>query len=152
MAVKLKDSPQRKFPVWENIVLVVAQSEKEALRKAEMHGRFDEGGDDGTFGWGGKPATWVFMGVRKLTECMTLTDRVEDGTKISFNELELDSEEAVDQLASGRPAAAMYNDQCRTVETAKPGRRTTRLPAKNKHPAIASEAVPHVTRARRKRA
>lgn len=124
LAVKLKDRAQKKFPVWENIVLVEAKSEKEALRKAETHGRAEEGDDDGSFRWGGKPARWVFMGVRKLTECATLADRVEDGTEVSFNELELDSEAAVEQLASGRPTPAKYNDQCRVLVPAKRSRRS----------------------------
>jgi hypothetical protein len=81
--VKLKAGAQRPFPVWENIVLLRARSEEEALAKAEQRGRAEAGDDDGTFRWNGKPAEWVFAGVRKLTLCEDSEDRPGDGTEVS---------------------------------------------------------------------
>jgi hypothetical protein len=69
MFVKTKGKRQRRFPVWENILFFQADSETDAFTKAEERGRLEEGDDDGTFRWGGKPAAWVFAGVRKLTTC-----------------------------------------------------------------------------------
>src|SRR5947209_5408588 len=103
MVVKLKSERQTRFPVWENIVLLEAESPDEAFAKAEHVGRKGEGDDGGSFRWGGRPARWEFAGVRKLTECVTFQDRPGDETEISFNELELDSQEAVDLLAKGEP-------------------------------------------------
>jgi hypothetical protein len=102
MSVKLKAKLQRRFPVWENIVLVEADSEERAFQRAERRGRLDEGDDDGTFTWGGQPATWVFAGVRKLTACEDFDTQPKNGTEISFLEFELDSKEAVRRLAQGR--------------------------------------------------
>ncbi len=102
MSVRLKAKQQRRFPVWENIVLIEADSEKQAFQKAERRGRLDEGDDDGTLTWGGHPATWVFAGVRKLTSCEDSQSPPGDRTEISFLEFELDSVESVRKLAEGQ--------------------------------------------------
>jgi hypothetical protein len=53
--VKLKEQPQKHFPVWENIILLQAASEEHAWHKARAHGRVEAGDGDGTFRWGGEP-------------------------------------------------------------------------------------------------
>jgi hypothetical protein len=111
MSVRLKAKQQRRFPVWENIVLIQANSEKQAFQKAERRGRLDEGDDDGTFTWGGHPATWVFAGVRKLTSCEDSQSPPGDGTEISFLEFELDSEEAVRKLVEGQQVKMQSNER-----------------------------------------
>jgi hypothetical protein len=113
MYVKLKERPQSKFTVWENIVLIQAASEEEAWNKAEERGRADEGDDDGTLRWGGKPATWVFEGIRKLTACHSEQKRPGDGTEISFTEMQVESEQALHKLAEGLPVTVKYNDRFR---------------------------------------
>ena len=105
MYVKLKDGTQDRVPVWENMVLIKAPSEEVALAKAEQHGRAEEGDDEGTFRWGGKPARWVFAGVRKVTLCQDSQRRPDDGTEVSFMELEVASEEAVAKLVAGDPVS-----------------------------------------------
>jgi hypothetical protein len=113
MAVELKDTVQESFPVWENIILIEAASEEEAFEKAERYGRNEEGDDGGSFRWGKKPARWVFAGVRKLTECLSMTDRPGDETELTYNELELDSMQAVKALAAGKRVRVSYNDRFR---------------------------------------
>jgi hypothetical protein len=99
--VKLKDHPQQSYTVWENIVLIKAQTEEEAFEKAAQRGKEGEGDDDGSFRWEGKPAQWVFAGVRKLTLCEDPEKRPGDGTEVSYLELEVDSEQAVSKLVRG---------------------------------------------------
>ncbi len=111
MSVKLKTKQQRRFPVWENIVLVEADSEERAFQKAERRGRLDEGDDDGTFTWSGQPAAWVFAGIRKLTLCEDSESPPSDGTEISFLEFELDSKEAVRKFAQGRQVSMRSIDR-----------------------------------------
>jgi hypothetical protein len=118
MAVRLIGQRQTRYPVWENIVLIEAGSEAEAFAKAEHIGRGEEGDDGGTFRWGGQPATWVFRGIRKLTECVSAADRPGDGTEVSYVEMELDSQEAVDLLAAGEPVAVSYNERYRPLKKA----------------------------------
>ncbi len=109
--VRYKDRKPRRVPVWENIVLIKADSEGEAFAKAEKRGHEEEGDDDGTFRWGNHPAEWVFAGVRKLTLCQDEDQRPRDGTEVTFLELELPSESLVRKLASGEPVSVKLADQ-----------------------------------------
>lgn len=111
MAVKLKEKPQKQFPVWENIVLIEADSEKEAFARAEQCGRASAGDDDGSFRWDGEPATWLFVGVRKMVECALMGSRPGDGDEMSYTELVCDSWETVQQLAQGESVSLRYNDR-----------------------------------------
>jgi hypothetical protein len=116
--VRLKAQPQRRFPVWENIVLIRADSDEEAFAKAAEHGRKEEGDDDGTFHWGGQPASWVFAGVRKLTACQDPEKRPGDGTEVSYLEMEVSSAEAVEQLVGGQPVAVRLKERFNTANEA----------------------------------
>jgi hypothetical protein len=109
--VQLKDQPQGRCTVWENIVLIKAASEEEAFEKAERRGRNESGDDDGTFRWNGKPARWVFAGVRKLTSCEDPDRRPDDGTEITYTEMQLESEESVRKLVQGDPVKIQYTDR-----------------------------------------
>ncbi len=111
LCVKVKDGPQKKFPVWENIVLIKANSEDEAFEKAEQRGREEEGDDDGTFRWGGKRASRQFAGVRKLTLCQDSDQRPADGTEVTYSEMEVESEQAVRKLAEGKQVAVKFADE-----------------------------------------
>ena len=111
MVVEFKDAVQDGYPVWENIVLINAASEDEAFQKAEGHGRDAEGDDRGSFKWGKNRAKWVFAGVRKLTECVMVTESPDDGAEITFNELELPSQEVVKKFAQGKRVEVLYNDR-----------------------------------------
>ncbi len=113
MYVKFKEQPQSTFPVWENIVLINADSEDEAFAKAEKHGHDHEGDDEGSFRWGGKPATWVFAGVRKLTVCQDPEERPSDGTELSYTEMQLGSEQSVRKLAKGEPVEVRFRERFR---------------------------------------
>jgi hypothetical protein len=85
MYVQFKKHVQRTYPVRENVVLIRADSAEEAFEKAERRGKEDEGDSSGTFTWGGKPATWVFGGVRKLMKCgADEKERPNDGTEVTY--------------------------------------------------------------------
>jgi hypothetical protein len=110
MYVKIKDGKQGKCRAWENIILIKASSEEEALAKATERGRQDEGDDDGTFRWGGKPAEWAFAGVRKLTLCEDAERRPGDGDEVTYLELEVESEQALQKLLDGKSVAVKFRD------------------------------------------
>jgi hypothetical protein len=110
MYVKRKSKTQGKIPVWENIVLIKADSEEAAFDKAQERGRQDEGDDDGTFMWAGQPAEWVFASVRKLTLCEDPEKRPTDGCEISYTEMEVPSEQALRSLVEGKPTTVQVND------------------------------------------
>lgn len=115
MFVQLKKKKQRRFPVWENIVLVQANSEVQAFQKAERKGRLEEGDDDGSFTWGGEAATWVFAGVRKLTMCEDFETRPGDGTEVTYVEFELESLGAVRKLARSQAVTFRSKEQFRVT-------------------------------------
>jgi hypothetical protein len=108
---------QQHFPIWENIVLVEADSEDQAFEKAERFGHQNEGDDGGNFRWGNHPAKWVFAGVRKLTECALVTNRPVDGTELTYCELEVDSRAAIDKFIAGDPVKVRYNDRYRSEKS-----------------------------------
>ena len=116
MVVKFKRGPQKRFPVWENIVLVKADTEQQAFAKAEALGNDEANDNDGSFRWDGKPARWEFAGVRKIVECAVISQRPGDGDELTFNELEFDSLTAVEAFARAMPATARYNERFRILD------------------------------------
>jgi uncharacterized protein DUF4288 len=106
--VKYKEQPQAHFPLWENVVLVEAETEDEALAKAEQRGRADEGDCDGSFRWDGKPATWIFAGVRQLIRCEDESERPGDGTEVTYSEMAVDSLEELQHFVDGKTATVRY--------------------------------------------
>jgi len=98
---KRKSGRQKRFLVWENIVLVHARSFEEAYEKAERRGREDEELDDGSTTIGGHPCSIVFAGVRKATLCQDPRARPKDGTEVSYNEIGVQSEAAIKKLVDG---------------------------------------------------
>ena len=119
MYVQLKDKLQDRFPVWENIVLVKADSEDEAFAKAEQRGREEAGDDDGSFRWAGSPAVWVFAGVRKITSCESPEKRPADGTEVSFLEMEASSKEAIAKWLDGEAVAMKFTEKMRVAAPGK---------------------------------
>jgi hypothetical protein len=110
MVVKYDRGTQKRFPVWENILLIRAASEEQAFEKAEAAGRGAAGNDDGSFRWQGRPARWEFAGVRKIVTCATENQRPADGDELTYNELEFDSQLAVNAFARGLAASARFDD------------------------------------------
>lgn len=114
MAIRYENPrDQKDYPVWENVVLVRADSGEKALRKAEELGRADE--DDGSeqLRWEGKPARWAFAGVRKLIECRTPQDpqdRLRTGTEVTYSQMILDSPEALEKFVQGDPVPVLYEE------------------------------------------
>jgi hypothetical protein len=110
--VERKDHDQDCFPLWENIVLIEADSEEEAFAKAEQRGREDEDADD-SLRLGGKPARLVFAGVRKLTECQDADKRPGDGTEVSYIEMEVGSKKAIEKLLGNKPVSIKFMEKFR---------------------------------------
>ena len=115
--VEMKQQPQDRFPVWENVVLIEAATEDEAFDKAEVVGRGDEGDDDGSFRWEGEPARWVFAGVRKLTTCENEESRPGDGTELTYIQMEVASREALARLVESESVQVELKDQFPSEET-----------------------------------
>jgi hypothetical protein len=107
---RLKQGKQRSVRVWENVVLVRAETEAEAFAKAERRGREEQAADDGTIRLGSHPAELVFAGVRKVVLCEDETKRPSDGSEVTYTEMVLPSEKAVYQLAAGDSVAVTIDE------------------------------------------
>ncbi len=111
--VKYSEHKQKTFPLWENVILIRAQSEEEAFAKAEAHGQRLAGKGSPTFTWDGKPAMWVFGGVRKVTACDDAEERPDDGTEITYTQMQVRSAEALKKFLAGQPVEVEYIEQYR---------------------------------------
>ena len=117
MYVKFRVHTQNAYPIWENVVLVHAETTNEAWEKAVIFGRQEEGDSQGTFTWDEKPAMWMFGGVRKLMECERSLDQhgengesnaLGEGSEITYSQFEVESEEALTKLIQGEPVTIYY--------------------------------------------
>jgi len=106
---KLRNRKQRRFRVWENIILIRARDSEEAYAKAEERGR-EDAFDDESLTWGGHPARVVFAGVRKITYCEDPETRPTDRTEITYIEMDLESETAIRKLVEVKPVAVEIMD------------------------------------------
>jgi hypothetical protein len=98
--------------VWENMILVEAQSPEMALEKAKTIGLEDQDSSHGTT-IDDRPARMIFVGVRKLIECRTIGDienKPADGTEVTFSEFLVKNEEDVRKLAAGDPVRVLYRN------------------------------------------
>lgn len=109
MAIRFKEGVQNEFPAWENIILIQAETDQEALDKAEARARQDEGECGLT--WAGHPAEFVFSGLRKVVKCYESELQPSDGTELTYNQLVFSNKEDFDAFASGREAHALFENE-----------------------------------------
>ncbi len=112
MCLELNHDPQEAFMVYENVVLIGAESPEEAMRKAEAQGRSEEEGPDDSTTLDGKPARWMFAGVRKVVSCLCYPDgeKPGDGDELTYNTYYLKSLDEVAKLARGESVTLEYDD------------------------------------------
>ena len=113
MSVRFENpEDQTTYPVWENIVLVDAKNEDQAWKKAEELGQAEEADGTDGFRWKGKPAKWVFAGVRKVIECRSdaSDDQPINGAEVSYSQMVLPDQEALTKLVRGRPVTVNYEE------------------------------------------
>jgi hypothetical protein len=135
MMVEVQGAESDHVPVWENIVLVKAATEADAFQQAEDVGREAAGDDDGTFRWGKRPATWIFAGVRKLTECALFGEVPGPGDEIASTEYRFETKGDVKRFVEGKSVATVVDDRYRVSgreeveEAPETKRRARRRPA-----------------------
>ena len=112
---KFLDGAQDTYPVWENIVMIHAPTPDEAFARADRKGQFEASVSDG-YTYDGRPAAWVFAGVRKLSECIEDFDpeqraaggMEEHGTEVTYSSFIVDSEASLQGLVAGRSVSLVY--------------------------------------------
>lgn len=117
MYFQLKNEPQDEFYIWENVYLIEAPNGAEARRKAEDLGRLEEGDDDGSLRWNGKPARQVFGGIRKLLTCSPSllsrtgdNEKLEDGMEATYSAFMVSSREDLETFIRGEPVKVIYEE------------------------------------------
>jgi len=114
-AIKLKEGKQEIYPVYENYVLIEADTVENAFNKADIIGKQVSEIDD-QLTLNNKPATMVYMGVRKLIEVRNPlseeldVDKLHSGTEVSYSYMEVDSEKKLKRLAEGKAVVVNYID------------------------------------------
>jgi hypothetical protein len=108
LAVKFKEGLQRAVTAWENVVLVQADSDGEAVTKAEYRARDYEGDAGGTFSWEGRPARWEYAGIRKIIRCPD--EDLRDGSELTFSYFVVPDEQALRVLVEGDAIDARYEE------------------------------------------
>lgn len=112
MYVRFKDGQQDHYPVWENVLLVKAEDGDAARRKAVAWAKQGEGDSENSFRWDGRPATWVFAGLRKVISVSHsgLNDVPGDGDEITYSEFDLADEQSLKALVGGDETTVKYVD------------------------------------------
>jgi hypothetical protein len=110
MYTKFKEGEQEKFPLYENVLLIQADSDNEAIEKARRRGLEDEGDSNGTYSYEGRPATLAFAGIRKVIKTQGSEGRPTDGTEITYSEMEVDTKETLLRLVNGEPVVVRYEE------------------------------------------
>lgn len=111
MYFELKNEPNDSYLVHENILLVSANNEDEALEVAEDEAGYsvDENEDD-HLTLNDKPVVCRFAGVRKIWEILDQKDGfpLSDRIELTYSEYEVDKKEEVVQLANGDFVDVLY--------------------------------------------
>lgn len=114
---KFLDGVQDKYPVWENVVLIEADSSDEGFSIAEKIGKNDY--KNSTLStMEERPFDWEFVGVRKLvTLQLTKSFRGSEdsdiilpkhGTEITYFELELPTFQSLQSMMTGETVGLKY--------------------------------------------
>jgi len=112
MYVRFLRGRQSHYPVWENIYLVRARGPAEAQRRAEAIVQKWEAATTDSGTWGGRPAKWVFAGIRKILWVAHVGPPgvLGPGDELSFSEFSLKTLAQVRRLASGRAVTLSYDE------------------------------------------
>ena len=112
LGVRFRDGEQSSFPCYENVLLIDAETDDDALAEAERLGQM-EAADDDSFRWDDRPARWEFVGVRKLIECRTPggdDTKAINGTELTYSHFTLASEGDLRRFADGEAVTVRYEE------------------------------------------
>jgi hypothetical protein len=111
---KLKNVPQDTYTVWENVILVEAIDEAEALTKAQEFGELEAklDAEDETLTVDDQPAVTIFVGVRKIVTVFHRGQKatLESGDEVTFNEFVVTDQESIKKLVAGEDVMVNYTE------------------------------------------
>jgi hypothetical protein len=102
---KMKNIPQDSYTVWENVILIEAVDEAQAMTKAKEFGIHEAklGAQDKTLTVDDQPAENIFAGVRKLGTVFHRghDGNLESGDEVTFNSFAVADIETIKKLVEG---------------------------------------------------
>lgn len=106
---------QSSFLVHENMYLIDAEDEDEAMLKANsVAAEYEDLSEDGHLEVNGNKAQYRFAGIRKLIEVEldheTAEGRLHSGVEATYSVLEVDSLSEVKRLAAGEMQSVLYRE------------------------------------------
>jgi hypothetical protein len=114
LAIVVKSGHQKIFPVFEEFFLVTAEDRVAARREAESFGRQAE--LDDTLTYEDRPATKMFLGIRKIRSVYNAhpldidVDQPSHGTELTHSYYELQSLDEAKRLGEGKAVYLEYVD------------------------------------------
>lgn len=109
MAVRFKDALSTPIPVWENVVLFLADSEDEVWNMAADAGHDASGDADGSMIWDERPARFEFVGVRKVCLVIGADERaIPNGVEITYSQFVVSDPSALELLVKGESVNLLY--------------------------------------------
>jgi len=112
MSIKT-NGKQKNIPIYENFILIEADSPNQALDKAIKISKDETALDDDLY-LNGKPAKMVFEGIRKLIKISNPTDRDLDstppttGTELTYSEYLIKTKNQLKNLVAGKSVNIKY--------------------------------------------
>lgn len=107
---RYRNRRQRKYHVWENVVLIEAATSKEAWEKAETIGKAEAAHDDPSLTINGIPARLEFAGIRKVVAVDDPQDEIGHGTEVTYNKFNVASKTDLEKLICGEPVPVEYEE------------------------------------------
>lgn len=102
--------PQDGYQIYENVYLVQAETADEGFAKAREFAKRDTGDSSGSLRVGGRSATNVFGGIRKLITVSHVgtEGQLGDGDEITYSELTVPDRTALDRLITNEDVEVNY--------------------------------------------
>ncbi len=113
--IRVRNGTQGSYPIWEDVYLIEAATDEEAVRKAEALGKENES-DDPSLTYDGVPARMEFVGVRKVVRVRNAfpahPDEIQptNGTEITYSKYTVATEKDVARFASGEKVDTVYEE------------------------------------------
>jgi hypothetical protein len=106
-----KDGRQDSFPLYENVLLVEADSPDDARTNGLAVAKDAyEGDSGGTYTHDGRQATAIVVGVRKVIECVNSKAPPQNGVEVTYSRMYVNTKEELQLLMEGKPVSVLYEE------------------------------------------
>ena len=113
VSIRPINQKERAIAVYENVILLQAADDSEAMSKARRHAKASVAKDQ-SLTLNGEPAMQAFVGIRKIIAVSNPwpldqeDDRPVDGTELTYSEFQVKDENTLTRLANGDAVPVRY--------------------------------------------